>query len=40
MYKKLAKIVLPLVVLAVIAALTIGLDGNCSFLGNWAVPAA
>lgn len=40
MYWKLAKVVLPLVVLAIIAALTIGLDGNCSFLGDWAIPAA
>jgi hypothetical protein len=40
MFKKLAKVALPLVVLAIIAALTIGLNGDCSFLGEWAVPAA
>lgn len=40
MFGKLAKVVLPLVALAIIAALTIGLDGNCSGLGNWAIPAA
>jgi hypothetical protein len=37
---KFAKVVLPLVVLMVIAALTIGLNGDCSFLGEWAIPAA
>jgi|GEM_PF-6286424 hypothetical protein len=37
---KLLKVILPLVVLMVIAALTIGLNGDCSFLGEWAIPAA
>jgi hypothetical protein len=37
MYRRLARVVLPLVVLAVIAALTIGLDGNCSGMGDWVV---
>jgi uncharacterized membrane protein YozB (DUF420 family) len=36
-HSRLAKVVLPLVVLAVIAALTIALDGNCSGLGDWTV---
>lgn len=40
MFWKVAKVVLPLVVLAIIAALTIGLNGNCNMVGNWAVPAA
>jgi hypothetical protein len=40
MFKKLAKVAIPLVVLAVIAALTIGLNGDCSFNGLWNVPAA
>lgn len=40
MYRKLARVVLPLVVLAVIAAFTIGLNGNCSGLGEWSIPAA
>ena len=37
---KLTKVIIPLVVLMVIAALTIGLNGDCSFLGEWAIPAA
>lgn len=37
MHSKLARMVLPLLVLGVIAALTIGLDGNCSGLGDWTV---
>ena len=37
MHSRLARMVLPLIVLAVIAALTIGLDGNCSGLGDWTV---
>ena len=37
MYRRLAKVILPLVVLAVIATLTIGLNGNCSGLGDWVV---
>jgi hypothetical protein len=37
MYRRLAKVVLPLAVLAVTAALTIGLNGNCSGLGDWVV---
>ncbi len=37
MYWRLAKVVLPVLVLAVIAALTIGLSGDCSGLGEWTV---
>ncbi len=40
MYRKLARVLLPLVVLAIIAACTIGLNGNCSGLGEWSIPAA
>lgn len=40
MYRKLARVFLPLVVLAIIAACTIGLNGNCSGLGEWSIPAA
>jgi hypothetical protein len=34
------RIVLALVTLSIVAALTIGLNGDCSFGGLWNIPAA